>query len=56
MKVLPLDVLSRLRVKSTSTKHINVQKVDYPKCQKHGYTIDYDHSNFFQATAKMIKW
>lgn len=62
MNIPTVGALSHLKVKSTSTRKVIrksvklVQKVDYPKCPKHGYTIEYDHSNFFQAMAKLTKW
>lgn len=63
MSIPAVDALSHLKVKSTSTRKVIkqgarlFQKIDYPKTTKHGYVIEYDHSNFFQAvTTKFIKW
>ena len=58
------DALSHLKAKSTSTRKVIktsvkvVQKVDYPKSQKHGHTIEYDNSRFFLSlqTKKVTKW
>lgn len=62
MNIPALGAVKHLKVKSTSTRNIIkkrlhiTQKVDYLECKKHGYTIEYDHSNFFQAIAKITKW
>ena len=60
MKVLSLDALSHLKVKSTSTRKVIkkgeqlAQKVDYPKCQKPVYVYKFDYPDFFHMNIKVI--